>query len=175
MSKTTQRWWNEVKSDPKRFDGWLVRQFRGEATASKRIVDFAMAHAPDQKSRRTLLLIAAQEAQHAEWVLGLLKSRNIEPDINNAEKRYWNETLPEITSFQTGAAVGAHAERMRLERITTIAEDVDAPADVREVFNKILKDELFHERAFREMAGPEALEATLESHRAGRKALGLEP
>lgn len=175
MSKTSQQWWNEVKGDPKRFNGWLLRQFRGEATAAERIVEFADKYAPDVQTKRILYTIASQEATHADWVLQLLKTRGIEPDVSGAEKRYWKETLPDITSFETGAGVAAHAERMRLERIKTISEDPTAPADVKETFTRILRDEQFHERAFREMAGPMGLEVTLDSHRRGRKALGLEP
>ena len=175
MGKTSQQWWTEVKADPQLFNGWLVRQFRGESTAAKRIIDFADKHAPDVRTKHILYIIAAQESQHAAWVLELLRNRGIEPDVTGAEKRYWEETLLEIRSFQTGAAVAAHAEKMRLERIRTIATDPTAPADVKDTFTRILHDEQFHERQFREMAGAEALELTLESHRRGRKALGLEP
>lgn len=175
MGKTSQQWWTEVKADPEKFNGWLVRQYRGEVTASQRILGFASAHAPDDTAVRILTTIAKQETQHAEWVLALLKTRGIEPDLRGAEKRYWKETMPQITSFETGCAVGAHAEKMRLERIHTIATDPTAPADVKETFSRILKDELFHEAAFREMAGPKALEATVASHQKGRELLGLEP
>lgn len=175
MGKTSQQWWTEVKQDPRRFNGWLLRQFRGEATAARRIIDFADRYAPDAQTKRILYTIASQEAQHADWVLTLLKARGIEPNVDGAEKRYWKETLPEVQSFETGAAVAAHAERMRLERIRTIAEDPTAPADVKETFTRILRDELFHESAFREMAGPHAMELTLTAHREGRKALGLIP
>lgn len=175
MRKTSQQWWAEVKNDPKKLNGWLVRQYRGEATASKRIVEFADRFAPDAVTKRILNTIAEQEKQHAEWVLELLKTRGIEPDIKDAEKRYWKETMSDIQTFATGAAVGAHAERMRLERIETIANDASAPADIRETFKRILRDELFHAAAFEQMAGPEALERTLPSHRRGREALGLEP
>lgn len=175
MGKTSQQWWSEVKNDPDRFNGWLVKQYRGEATAAKRINDFAEQYAPDETTKRILRIIAGQEAQHAKWVRELLVARGIEPSLEGAEKRYWKETLHEITSFATGAAVAAHAERMRLERIRTIAEDASAPADVKRVFQLILRDELFHEEAFREMAGPQAMERTLGSHRDGRRALGLIP
>lgn len=175
MGKTSQQWWNEVKSDPKRFNGWLIRQYRGEVTAAERILCFAALHAPDDTAIRILTTIANQETQHAEWVLTLLKARGIQPDLRDAEKRYWKETMPQIASFATGCAVGAHAEKMRLERIQTIAEDATAPWDVKEVFTRILKDELFHERAFRELAGPQALEETVVSHRKGREVLGLVP
>lgn len=175
MAKTSQQWWAEIKNDPKRFNSWLLRQYRGEATAAKRITEFADQFAPDVKTKRILYTIATQEMNHAEWVLQLLKTRGIQPRIEGAEKRYWQVTLPEIKSFETGAGVAAHAERMRLERIRTIAEDETAPGDVKSTFAQILKDELFHERAFREMAGPMGMELTLEAHREGRKALGLVP
>jgi len=175
MKKTSQQWWAEVKADPDKLNGWLIRQYRGEATASRRIKEFADRYAPDTVTKRILGMIADQEKQHAEWVLELLKARGIEPNLNDAEKRYWKETLPDIKTFSTGAAVGAHAERMRLERIETIANDRGAPQDIRKTFQLILKDELFHAAAFEQMAGPEALEQTLPSHRRGREALGLEP
>lgn len=116
-----------------------------------------------------------QERKHAGWVLGLLQTRGVEPDTSNAEKRYWQEVLPEIESFETGAAVGAHAEAMRLERIRAICCDQEAPQDVRDVFQRILKDEVFHEQAFRDMAGREAMQRTAGAHERGRELLGLEP
>jgi len=175
VSKSSQKWWAAVKLDPERFNDWLIKQFRGEVTASERIVEFAEKYAPDDRSRRVLAVIASQERQHADWVLSLLQSRGLEPSIDGAEKRYWKETLPQITSFNDGCAVGAHAERMRLERIRTIASDESAPEDVRQTFSLILKDELFHEQAFREMAGQDALDATLSCHQCGMEVLGLEP
>jgi hypothetical protein len=68
---------------------------------------------------------------------------------------------------------GAHAERMRLERVETIANDPDAPADVRIAFARILPQEQFHAHAFAELATPEALARTTGSHGLGRSALGL--
>ena len=76
---------------------------------------------------------------------------------------------------ETGAAVGAHAERMRLERIEAIAGDAEAPADIRQVFARILPQERFHERAFRSLAGDDALRRTASAHALGREALGLSP
>lgn len=175
MGKTSQQWWAGIKDDPERFNEWLVKQYRGEVTAAVRINEFADRYAPDETTRRILRIIAGQEAQHAKWVRELLQARGIVPKVEGAEERYWKETLPDIVSFATGAGVAAHAERMRLERIKTIADDVSAPQDVRRTFQQILKDELFHEEAFREMAGPEAMQRTLDSHLEGRAALGLEP
>jgi rubrerythrin len=83
--------------------------------------------------------------------------------------------LPGIHDLESGCAVGAHAEKMRLERIEAIAQDPGAPPDVRAVFTRILPEERFHERAFREMAGGAALRAAEGAHELGRLALGLSP
>lgn len=174
MARTSTQWWAETRDDAERFAHWLGRQLVGEETAARRIREFAQQYAPDAVTRRTLDVIAGQEEQHASWVRGLLEARGVATNAEPAEKRYWQETLPSVGSFQTGAAVGAHAEKMRLERIQAIVDDEASPADVRSVFTKILKDELFHERAFREMAGPEAMEATRSSHQLGLQVLGLE-
>jgi hypothetical protein len=97
--------------------------------------------------------------------------------VHVAEKqdRYWQRTVPEVTDLATGAAVGAHAEKMRLQRIEAIANDADADADIRSVFARILPQERFHERAFRSLATPAALAATEGAHELGRRVLGLSP
>lgn len=172
---TSKEWWSEVKNDPERFQDWLIKQHRGEVTAASRIERFAATLAPNDKCRKTLKVIAGQELQHASWVQGLLETRGISPDISHAEERYWREVLPEgDVTFEEVAAIGAHAEAMRLERIRTIIADDAAPADVRQVFQRIVKDEVFHERAFRKMAGAAAMSKTKASHERGRQVLGLE-
>lgn len=64
---------------------------------------------------------------------------------------------------------------MRLARIEAICEDEQAPADLRAVFLRILPEERFHERAFRELAGADALARTEGAHILGQRALGLVP
>jgi rubrerythrin len=175
--KTSQQWWNEVKNDAIKLGEWLVKQWRGEVTAAERIMSFSSHFAQTGKQITTLAVIASQEAQHAKWVKELLDSRHIIVDpnvVNQAEKRYWKETLPGIEDFATGAAVAAHAEGMRLERIRVICEDAETPEDIRSVFKRILKDEEFHERAFAQMSTQKALAATQGKHDLGRLALGLE-
>lgn len=171
--KTSLSWWNEVKASPSLLKDWLVKQYRGEVTAALRIRNLATVYATDQRQRDILEVIAGQEEMHAKWVLGLLNARGVTPMVDRAEDRYWAATLPGIDDFETGAAVGAHAEAMRLERIKVISEDQTADADIRETFTKILKDEVFHERAFRNLSTPEALAKTEGKHELGRKALGL--
>lgn len=172
--KNSKTWWNEVKNDKTKLNDWLVKQYRGEVTAADRILAFTDKYAEHDRNIATLKVIASQERMHAEWVKGLLDARGITPDLSGAEDKYWSKTLPDIESFETGAAVGAHAEAMRLERIRVIVADETSPKDIRAVFTLILKDEEFHERAFRNMASPEAMEKTKDSHELGMQLLGLE-
>ena len=173
---TTAAWWRTTKASPAALTAWLRDQYRGEATAAGRIEALRDAYA-DQGSRAwtTLTLIASQERTHAGWVGALLASRGEPVVVDDIAERYWPRVERLIHDLATGAAVGAHAERMRLERIETIAGDVDAPADIRAVFARILPDERFHARAFASLAGPRALAETATAHSLGRQALGLAP
>lgn len=176
--KSSIEWWDEVKQDEGKLNEWLVKQWRGEVTAAMRIKRFSEQYADgNRRVQRILAEIAKQENTHAQWVGELLTRRGILVDdevIQQAEQRYWKETLPGITSLETGAAVAAQAESMRLERIRAIANDVNAPTDIRLVFQAILKDEEWHESAFTQLASDEAFAATKGNHELGRIALGLE-
>ena len=175
-TRTSQQWWEETRKEPARLVAWLLDQYRGEATAAGRIEGLRDTYAQgDAKARRILTVIAAQERQHARWVGGLLRARGLEPAVQDKAERYWEQPLAAIQDLESGCAVGAHAERMRLERIEVIAADPEAPEDVRAVFRRILPQERFHERAFRALAGATALEATRGAHELGRTALGLSP
>jgi rubrerythrin len=169
-------WWQATKRDPEALVAWLLDQYRGEATAAGRIEMLRDAYAaPGTRAHRILGVIAGQERRHAVWVGDLLTARGVAPVIAPKRERYWKPTLEVIKDLETGCAVGAHSERMRLERIEVIAGDEEAPADVRAVFQRILPEERFHARAFAELAGDEALAATREAHDLGRRALGLAP
>lgn len=173
---TSAQWWARTKQDPLRLEAWLRDQYRGEATAAQRIGWLRRRFAAsDERAGRVLDTIAAQERQHAAWVAELLVARGLEPTVEETPERYWPQVMAQIDSLEVGCAVGAHAEQMRLERIETIVDDPDAPKDVRRVFARILPQERFHERAFRALSDPEALEATRHAHALGRAALGLHP
>lgn len=171
--KTSKEWWDEVKVSPVALEDWLQKQYTGEVTAADRIVKLGEQFTVDTKAKSILAAIAQQEETHATWIKELLESRGITPTVGDANKRYWAKTMPGITDFETGTAVAAHAEKMRLERIRVISEDKSAPADIRETFKKILKDELWHEKAFRSLSTDEALNKTLEGHEQGMQSLGL--
>lgn len=177
MNETTMRtsaeWWDEVKRSPELMSDWLIKQYRGEVTAAERIMAVVGKFDLNSKTKRILTEIASQEEAHAEWVLELLQSRGITPSIDGAEERYWKTVLPAAVDFETTAAIGAHAERMRLERIRAIVHDQDGPQDVRATFQKILKQEEWHAIAFERIAGPAAMAKMEYTQEQGRAVLGL--
>lgn len=171
--QTSQQWWDTVKTDPTKIVEWLKAQYRGEAAASTRVRDFAEKYAKTDQEKRVLDVIAGQEFMHAIWVADLLRARNETYSSFDSPERYWAHTLPDIESWETGCAVAAQAEAMRLERIKVIVNDPETPEDIRTVFAKILPEELFHERAFREYTTPDALAKTDVNRVKGLEALGL--
>lgn len=178
MQRTSKMWWEETKNSPEKFMRWLRKQYQGEVTAADRIEKYCVSRLAAEGSRsdprmRGLELIAKQERQHAEWIGELLVARGELPLLLPKKDRYWEITLPQITDFMDACAVAHHAEMMRLERIRIIAEDGDAPEDVRETFERILKDELFHAKFFGECAGPEAIAKTKAAHLLGAEAIGF--
>ena len=172
--KTSASWWTETRDSPGRLTDWLYDQYRGEVTASQRILDLRDRFAePGSRAFRVLTVIAEQESKHARWVGELLATRGMAVEVHDDPDRYWRTVLPGVRDLATGAAIGAHAERMRLERIEAIAADVGAPDDIRDVFARILREERFHARAFAALATPEALARTAGAHALGRSVLGL--
>lgn len=173
LTRTSLAWWEDVLSNPTLLISWLQKQYHGEVTAADRIRTFADSYCTDPLQQKTLALIASQEELHASWVATLLLLRAVKPTVLKKDERYWDKTLPGIEDFISGAAVASHAERMRLNRIQVICDHPATPEDIRTVFLKILPQEKFHERAFAQMAGSEALEATRGNHEQGLEALGL--
>ena len=171
--KTSLTWWNEVLANSNLLTEWLQKQYHGEVTASERITVFRDTFCFDPRHHKTLTIIAEQEKMHASWVGELLISRGITPQVLKKQERYWEATLPGIEDFATGSAVASHAENMRLDRINVIAKHPKTPPDIRAVFLKILPQEVFHEKAFAQMAGKEAIDKTSHQHHVGMTALGL--
>ena len=171
--RTSAQWWHEVKADPEKLVNWLKRQYHGELTAAERIEKYCLERAPEQW-KRILAGIAHDERTHAEWVGRLLLARDITPTTLEKEERYWDKTLSGIDSFEKAAAVAAHAENMRLERIRILATEDDPKfKDIATTFSSILRDEGIHAIAFKRMAGSEALAQTIAAHVAGSEAIGL--
>jgi rubrerythrin len=173
--RTSKDWWLKVSASEPALIAWLKKQYHGEATAAERIERYCKSRVAKNEDERMQILtrIANDERTHAGWVGDLLRARGETPTILFKKERYWDETLADIDSFVKAAAVAHHAEMMRLERIEVIAHDETAPADVREVFAKILVDERFHAKAFGLMAGTEAIEEARSAHQRGAKAIGF--
>lgn len=171
--KTTEQWWQEVSGDPDKMINWLKDQYHGEVTAEKRIRDLTTQYdlTPDQE--KIINKIADDEKIHALWVKELLEVRGIAAEVLDKEERYWNKTLPkEDVSFEEMCAIGHHAELMRLDRITLLAND-ERFEDIASVFAKIRPDEVFHTKAFASMSTHAMIEKTRKNHEDGLNALGL--
>jgi len=176
VGRTSAEWWQAIKEDPAKLEDWLIKQLRGEITAVGRLEEFCTHFVPTgHKWLKTLRLIQNQERQHAAWVKSLLENRNFSTIILDTTQRYWEQMLPQVKSFESAAAVSSYAETMRLERIRLIAEDDEAPKDIQEVFKLVLPQEIFHSKAFRVMAGEEAMREVYEAHQKGLDAIGLIP
>lgn len=176
MNKTSLQWWNETKTDPIKLIDWLKDQYHGERTAAERIQKafFTAGNTLTDKEASLVKRVIKEEKLHAKWVGKLLISRGITPEVLNKEERYWNKVTPlDNADKETLAAIGTHAETMRLERIKVIASDKTAPNDIREVFKRILKMEEGHVKIFSSMTTSEHLHKTQDNHQAGLNALGL--
>jgi tRNA isopentenyl-2-thiomethyl-A-37 hydroxylase MiaE len=177
VSRTSREWWNAIKSDDQKLVAWLRRQWNSEWGANV-LIDRLLGDRLDPTDRRhvTLAVIKAQEQVHGELIAGLIQARGVAlpwPDAPGSS-RYWSIVLPACDSFVNAAAIAHHVEALSVERLSIIARDLDGPADVREVFARILRDERFHARAFEKMAGATAIEQMRPVHLAGTRALGLE-
>lgn len=164
--KSSKQWWEETKADVTKLENWLQRQCHGEKMAYIRIGELA-----ERFKNKTLRIVADQEYQHHVWVADYLAWSGI-PQLEEHQERYWSEVNLEFENLEQAAAVGHHAEMMRLERIKIIAEDEDYPV-LAEIFQKILKDELFHAEAFKNLTTEEELEIAKIDHEQGMIALGL--
>ncbi len=172
--RTSKEWWNDTKVSETKMIEWLKNQYHGEAVASERITKFILPHLQG-KYQFMVERIADDETRHAEWVGNLLSVRGVTPEILQKEERYWKEVITEdfTSDGNYAAAVAAHAEEMRLERIKVIMDDEQAPYDIRKVFSDIYKDELFHAKGFKLIAGDKYYNKASENHAKGLEALGL--
>lgn len=170
---TTKQWWNETRDDDTKLHAWLRRQYVGELAAVNLLSEVLLKFGHEMNAEQwiTIHKVMMQEAVHGMWMKKLLDIRGILPEANaSAERRYWREVVPAVDSFAKAAAAGYHAESMRLERIREIAADTNAPADIRETFQRILPHEEWHEEAFKAMKNGADLTAF---HERGLEALNL--
>jgi rubrerythrin len=171
--KTTAQWWSETKSDEAKLHAWLQRQYVGELAAVNLLSEVLIRFGSEmsEKDWNRIFKVMNQEALHGKWIKELLDARGIKPEKDaDSTRRYWNEVLPAVDSFEKASAAAYNAENMRLHRIREIAGDASAPADIRETFQDILPHEEWHEEVFAEMKGNVDLS---EFHSKGLEALSL--
>lgn len=177
---TTAEWLAKILSSKEELHHWLKRQWIGEVGAYYRITNVARKYYLNQElpigAFDTLQNIAEQEMNHAGWVRDLLETRGLlgQSDIPSGEEKYWKPILGSMESFEEIAAAGHHAEAMRLVRIRALCECEGIDEDIRNVFKRILPEEVFHEAAFKRLSSPEALEKMSGKHQEGLRLLGLE-
>lgn len=172
--KTSKQWWEETKVSPEKLINWLKNQYHGESVASERIRKYIL---PKMEGKYHFMVerIADDEDRHSQWVGKLLSDRGVTPEILQKEERYWKQVMTDdfTNDGNYAAAVAAHAEEMRLERITVIMNDETADDDIRNTFKNIYKDELFHAKGFKLIAGDDYYNKASENHAKGLEALGL--
>lgn len=172
--KTSQQWWNETKASSEKINNWLKNQYHGEAVAAERIRKYIL---PNMTGKYEFMVekIANDEDRHAMWIAKLLLNRGIQPELLQKEERYWKEVMTEDfkSDGNYAAAVAAHAEEMRLERIKVIMADDSASTDIQNTFKDIYHDELFHAKAFKLIAGDEYYNKASANHAKGLESLGL--
>lgn len=171
--KTTAEWLDEIKSDKDKLNHWLKRQYVGEVNAARRIKALISVASPTFAP--LINSIANDESNHSEWIKVLLMKRGLHiPDTSDGENKYWQPILSSgAKTFEEIAAIGHHAETMRLVRIEALAFDSEIDDDIRMTFARILVDERGHAWAFEYMSTREAIEKMRPLHQEGMKTLGL--
>lgn len=174
--KTSQQWWDSVKNSPEKIAKWLANQYHGELTASTRIKEIIAKHFdPESSAYKISMRIAADEDKHAEWIGALMTARGLTPEKLDKKERYWDAAMEDAPegNGEYAAAIAAHAEEMRLERIKIIMADKEADKDISSTFAMIYKDEIFHAKAFKKISGDQYYNDTTNNHAKGLEALGL--
>lgn len=172
--KTTEQWWNEIKTNPTKLNNWLRRQCVGELAAVNLLSEILLRFGQQAtvSEWKTVHKVMGQEAVHALWMREVMAGRGIEPEENaSAERKYWAEVLPNVTNFDEAMAAAYHAEHMRLARIRLIASETDpAYADLAQTFQRILPHEEWHQQVFDKMRKGHDL---TRYHERGLRALNL--
>lgn len=161
--KTPKEWWKEVKRDQGTLNLWLQKQYWREVTAVPRISTFSERSDMPPEYQVCLEVIVQQEGKHGKWIRDLLLARGVSvpeehPGGPEAGGRYWRDqpSFQEV-SILVGMRMARDAEEIGIERFRVISEDPEITEDIRVVFTKILKEEMFHEWAFRHLAAEEEL------------------
>lgn len=184
LKKASENWWNTIKRNPSLLNEWLINQYRGEKGAYDRMTEILNSDIPMTPKQKTVLgIISQEELLHSQWIQELLQSRmsseeSVKLSAVPVEERYWSQTLPTFIdkTIEQLFAIGAHAEEMRLHRIRAIVNDSsDIHPDIKQVFERILTDELLHAKAFKGMTTEKDYQEAIDKHVEGLNALNPIP
>ena len=177
MSHTTAQWLDRTLSNKAYLKNWLTRQYIGEFTAAVRLgqlVSQAKRVSIDIRKIEMLTRIQKEEAAHTVWIGHLMQARRMPiPVVTMDPSRYWDKVLSGEMAIEKLFAAGYHAETMRLGRIRGLVSHPKTPADVRQTFTEILRDEEGHAFAFEQLTTPEQRAESFDAHKAGMDAMGL--
>ena len=168
--QTSKQWLNSVKNSNQKFNNWLSQQWLAEVRATREIK--VLSDNAESNHKRILARISSDEQKHADLLKGLCEKRGLNIAVKSTN-RYYGSIELETLSQDELYAIGHYAEGMRLSRIRAICSDESMPADIREVFSVILKDEIMHEKAFGRIASAGAIMKMKNKHELGAAALGL--
>lgn len=146
-----QRYWPLMKTKGDWLTSWLQRQYTGEVNAlasMEVLLESIKSQSQNPQYIKIVEKIISDENKHIQMISQLLTSRGIAPKAVDDI-----EILDGMDSWNDGCALASRAEAVRSGKARVLVKDQEVPKDVREAFSIILRDEAFHEKAFRYMAG----------------------
>lgn len=175
LKKASIIWWDALIADPAKQIEWLKKQYHGELLAGQRIRKIFGEYDLSDLDKLRIEAIANEEDTHAEWIKMLLITRGVTAEaLTEHKERYWEKIpLDSIKSSKEAAAIGFHAELMRLDRIAVIRDCPQSPQDMAKTMGAIYQDEIGHVITFKALSTPGIIEATRLDHEDGVNALGL--
>ena len=147
--------WPEVRTKPGGIEWWLQKQYVGELEAiasMEKLLRSFDANPKGAKLRNLVVRVIRDERNHVAMIERLLQARGVTPEAPASP-----EVLSGLDQWAEGCAATSRAEAIRAGEIRTVIADLGTPDDIRTVFGRVLKEEVFHEKAFRELAGQEAM------------------
>ena len=143
--------WQKLKGQARGLVKWLLDQYVGERNAvasMEQLREAVLRHGGTDKVVALVDRVLNDERRHVATIGRLLVARG-ETNLPVGEP----VVLEGLDDPNAGPAFVSRAEAVRAGIIRVVVDDPDVPADIREVFQIILKEERFHEEAFRAVAG----------------------
>ena len=155
-----QNEWADMKQQPHWLEKWLQGEYNGEThavTTMRELLKTLEGQAGKEKAVLVVQQVLRDEANHIALIGQLLKVRGVIPSTSKPFT-----PLPGMEEPEAGSAKCSYAEAVRAGQIRVVVEDPDTPEDIRGVFSLILREESFHERSFRTLAGEQVMFENLD-------------